>query len=364
MSGNDSNYYYNKNEEEEEELSEYERKRLERIAKNEAYLESIGLGRTNMQKLKDMCRTTNKNAQRRRRGNNNKAVPNTKRQQQHQQRRRSKRLRNQDKKQEEEKHIMLSYYDDDNEKAVVISQDEKNQSNQLESQENSPSFKVPSRSRRSSAMKNNRADFTLTTEEKQALESKIDDTYLDKFKEFLVFHDKISEQNVRNVMRQVSKLARGDGIRYESPKGQPVTPISDIVALMEEAQDCEDRWGRDRGNGWLLSHPLKKLLLFQQFCLNNPDFLTTKCKLAQYYEMAATDNEESEDEDKDNVNNDVTDNEKNDSQKDTEEEEGNVPVDGNNSESEGSTKTEGKDRKDRDSKFQKSDRKSKRRRLQ
>jgi hypothetical protein len=36
--------------------------------------------------------------------------------------------------------------------------------------------------------------------------------------EFLVFHNKISEQNARNVMRQVSKLARGEGIRYESAK--------------------------------------------------------------------------------------------------------------------------------------------------
>jgi hypothetical protein len=69
-------------------------------------------------------------------------------------------------------------------------------------------------------------------------------------------------------------------------KGHRVTPMSDIVQLMEEAQECEDKWGRDRGNGWLLSHPLKKLLLFQQFCLNNPDFLTSKCKLSQYYAMA------------------------------------------------------------------------------
>ena len=38
-----------------EELSEYELKRLERIAKNEAYLESIGLGSAK-QKLKDMCK--------------------------------------------------------------------------------------------------------------------------------------------------------------------------------------------------------------------------------------------------------------------------------------------------------------------
>ena len=67
-------------------------------------------------------------------------------------------------------------------------------------------------------------------------------------------------------------------------KGKQVTPMSDIVELLNEAQKCENEWGADRGNGWLLRHPLKKLLLFQQFCLKNPAFLKSKCKLEQYCE--------------------------------------------------------------------------------
>ena len=58
--------------------------------------------------------------------------------------------------------------------------------------------------------------------------------------------------------------------------------MSDIVELMIEGQACEDKWGRDHGNGWLIKHPLKKLLLFQQFILNNPDFLTSKLRLTDY----------------------------------------------------------------------------------
>jgi hypothetical protein len=46
----------------------------------------------------------------------------------------------------------------------------------------------------------------------------------------------------------------------------------------------EDRYGRDKGNGWLLKHPIKKLLMFQQFALNNPDFLASKSKLRDYVE--------------------------------------------------------------------------------
>jgi hypothetical protein len=95
-------------------------------------------------------------------------------------------------------------------------------------------------------------------------------------------------------MRQVTKLARGEGVRYDSPRygwpegcvfmrGVKVTPLSDIVQIMEDAQEAEDRWGRDHGNGWLLSHPLKKLLLFQQFALRNPDFLTSQCRIQEYF---------------------------------------------------------------------------------
>lgn len=71
-------------------------------------------------------------------------------------------------------------------------------------------------------------------------------------------------------------------------KGTKVEPTTDVVALLIEAQNCEDKWGRDRGNGWLLLHPLKKLLMFQQFVLLNPGFLKSRCKLAQYCEVAKT----------------------------------------------------------------------------
>ena len=118
---------------------------------------------------------------------------------------------------------------------------------------------------------------------------------LSKFREFLRYQDKISDSNERSVMRQVKKLALGEGIRYESEKygwpegkyfrrGEKITLMHDIVELMDEAMECEAKWGRDRGNGWLLSHPLKKLLIFQMFCLKNPSFLASKCKIKKYIE--------------------------------------------------------------------------------
>jgi hypothetical protein len=66
--------------------------------------------------------------------------------------------------------------------------------------------------------------------------------------------------------------------------------MSDFIQLMQEGQDCENKYGRDHGNGWLISHPLKKLLIFQQFILNNPSFLNSKTKL-KYYFRGSEDND-------------------------------------------------------------------------
>ena len=44
-------------------------------------------------------------------------------------------------------------------------------------------------------------------------------------------------------------------------------PTDDIPKLMDLGQECEDDWGEDRGNGWLLRHPLKKMFQFQQYLL-------------------------------------------------------------------------------------------------
>mmetsp|Transcript_11887 Transcript_11887/g.18236 ORF Transcript_11887/g.18236 Transcript_11887/m.18236 type:complete len:246 (+) Transcript_11887:183-920(+) len=127
----------------------------------------------------------------------------------------------------------------------------------------------------------------LTEAQQKILQKLVGDNFLELFEHYLVHNDKISDQNLRSVMRQVSKLVNGEGVRYESPrygwpegnyfrKGFKVSPTDDFVELMLEAEECENEWGRDRGNGWLLSHPLKKLLNFQQFVLANQDAFDEK----------------------------------------------------------------------------------------
>lgn len=118
----------------------------------------------------------------------------------------------------------------------------------------------------------------LSEKEKALITKRMEDDFLGKFEDYLTNVDELSHQNRRNVMKQVTKLSLGEGITYESRaygwpdgcyfmKGKKIGPTDDILHLMEIGIQCEDDWGQDHGNGWLLRHPLKKLYMFQQYYL-------------------------------------------------------------------------------------------------
>ena len=278
--------------EENYQLSEYELQRLERIKKNEAYLESLGLHNAKQQLMAQATRKVHRKP---------KKVAHSKPS------RRSNRVQKKN-----DGLVMLSYAGEEEE--------EEEEEDAHDGGEPVPQIDPDTDGRPTASFRRARRSSydhlgSLTDEEKAFLaKNAIDDNYLTKFREFLVYHNKISEQNVRNVMKQVTKLATGQGVRYESPKygwkpdqvfqkGVKITPLSDFVELLDLAAEAEEKWGRDHGNGWLLSHPLKKMLLFQQFCLQNPDFLSAQCRLKDYYaddygqaeETVTTDPETSED---------------------------------------------------------------------
>ena len=46
-------------------------------------------------------------------------------------------------------------------------------------------------------------------------------------------------------------------------KGEPVTLQDDLAEIKEDAKDFEAQHGKDLGNGWLLNHPLQKMILFR-----------------------------------------------------------------------------------------------------
>lgn len=85
-------------------------------------------------------------------------------------------------------------------------------------------------------------------------------------------HKVVSADNARSVMNQVRKLVTGEGITYHHwessvyfKKGISIHLGQNMEDLFQQAQDMEDRHGRDLGNGWLLRHPIRKLQLYQEF---------------------------------------------------------------------------------------------------
>jgi hypothetical protein len=83
-----------------------------------------------------------------------------------------------------------------------------------------------------------------------------------------------SHDNARSVMRQVYRLVSGQGVTYHHwPDGTIflpkvcVTLDMNLNDIFDQAVDFEAAHGRDKGNGWLLRHPIRKLQLFQQYQL-------------------------------------------------------------------------------------------------
>ena len=78
-----------------------------------------------------------------------------------------------------------------------------------------------------------------------------------------------SPSNRSRVMARVAALASGKGIRH--PVTGAVFLLRHKVSLGDDLEDLylqacafEDTHGEDKGNGWLLRHPIKKLIAVQQ----------------------------------------------------------------------------------------------------
>ena len=98
--------------------------------------------------------------------------------------------------------------------------------------------------------------------------------FVEEFYDFLgtttKYHKEISPDNRKTVIRQITKLVTGVGVDYHRwpagvvfRKGEPVTLQDDLVQIKEDAKEFEAEHGRDLGNGWLLNHPLQKMILFR-----------------------------------------------------------------------------------------------------
>eukprot|EP00980_Cylindrotheca_fusiformis_P023261 scaffold10302_cov118-Cylindrotheca_fusiformis.AAC.4 len=81
-----------------------------------------------------------------------------------------------------------------------------------------------------------------------------------------------SGKNTKMVIRQVRKLATGKGVGYQHwpddvkfMENKRVTLEDNFEELGTLAKVYEVKYGQDKGHGWLLGHPLKKMACFKEY---------------------------------------------------------------------------------------------------
>jgi hypothetical protein len=130
-----------------------------------------------------------------------------------------------------------------------------------------------------------RASPTFTPEQRRQLYNAnknlqwlkaIEDDFLRNTQAHLTFYSNAcSNPNVNTVMRRLTQLAQGEGVEHPHNKGAPTFMAgkqlaldSDVSEWLASANAWLDKYGRDKSNGWLLTHPLRKLQSFQSYLAN------------------------------------------------------------------------------------------------
>ena len=87
---------------------------------------------------------------------------------------------------------------------------------------------------------------------------------------------RLSESNKKRCMPVIRKLISGEGVTHKAKPGdcflrdKRVTPADDIDALRVQAAKWLPNSGKDaldKGHGWALNHPLKKLAEYKTYLL-------------------------------------------------------------------------------------------------
>jgi hypothetical protein len=77
-------------------------------------------------------------------------------------------------------------------------------------------------------------------------------------------------------MEQANLLQLGAGIkapqwRASFMEGYKVDLTMDFDKMLEDAKDFEEKHGKDKGRGWKLQHPIRKICKFQKFVLDEEE---------------------------------------------------------------------------------------------
>jgi len=94
------------------------------------------------------------------------------------------------------------------------------------------------------------------------------DEWLDDMQRYFAEHQGNSVNNVQRVMLVVRRLANGVGVQHPATregfkKNEKIHLGCNFRAMLDEASEWVYSNGGDRGNGWLIEHPVKKCLIYQ-----------------------------------------------------------------------------------------------------
>jgi len=108
------------------------------------------------------------------------------------------------------------------------------------------------------------------SEEKRKLYENIPhEEWLEDMRRFFKENKGNSDNNVQRSMNIVRKLALGLGVQHPSTsdffkKNVKVKLSDDFREMLDEASEWVQNNGGDKGNGWLIEHPVKKCFVYQQ----------------------------------------------------------------------------------------------------
>jgi hypothetical protein len=113
-----------------------------------------------------------------------------------------------------------------------------------------------------------------SVEEHKKLKSRLH--WIRDFQSYLMNETTNSTSNISRVMEQANLLQLGAGIkapqwRASFMEGYKVNLTMDFDKMLEDAKDFEEKHGKDKGRGWKLQHPIRKICKFQKFVLDEEE---------------------------------------------------------------------------------------------
>ncbi len=130
--------------------------------------------------------------------------------------------------------------------------------------------KEGNKSRRSS-LKKRKFDLgkQISASQRKLLKSLPMEDWVEDMEHYFLVEEGNSKSNVQRVISVVRKLVEGDGVRHPQTqefflRNSTIHLGMDFRKMLDDASEWVYSNGGDRGHGWMIEHPVKKIWVYQQ----------------------------------------------------------------------------------------------------